>query len=198
MIPSVALEKYPKTVSWSADQDLEIRPLQPNDKVRLLEFFRRVPEDDRYYLRDSVASPEVVHRWTDNIDLNNVIPLVAIHEGRIVADSTLHVSQIPARRHIGELRIVVDVKYRGMGLGGIMIGELISVAEDIELETLVFELVVRREAAAFWAAHRADFNEVAQLRNRIKDAFGAYQDIAVFELQLKSSTELFVEDESPF
>ena len=116
--------------------------------------------------------------------MDQTIPLVAVSGDKIIADSTLHRSRRAARRHVGELRIVVDPEYRGRGLGARLIHELIQLGVDLELERLVFELVDRREQPAIQAAVAAGFEEVAVLEGRVRDIYGIMQDLLVLELSL--------------
>ena len=44
--------------------------------VRLLTFFERVPEEERYCLKENVASAKVVQSWTTNMDLSKIIPII--------------------------------------------------------------------------------------------------------------------------
>ncbi len=178
------LRKFPRIATLNDSHEVTIRPLRPEDGTELLRFFLRVPEEDRFYLNNDVTAPEVIREFTDNISLDQTIPLVAVSGDKIIADSTLHRSRRAARRHVGELRIVVDPEYRGRGLGARLIHELIQLGVDLELERLVFELVDRREQPAIQAAVAAGFEEVAVLEGRVRDIYGIMQDLLVLELSL--------------
>lgn len=184
MVVSQALKRYPISVMLEDDTKAVLRPLRREDKLGLARLFQRIPEEDRFYLKENVTAPEVIHQWTEHMDFERAIPIVAVVDGCIVADATLHRSRAAARRHVGELRIVVDPDYRGRGLGKRLIHELIELGRALELHKLFFELVDGRERAAIHAAVRAGFQEVAVLKERVKDIYGSFQDLVVLELPL--------------
>ena len=175
-------EAYPKDIMLRDGDKVSVRPLEPDDKVRLLEFFERIPEEERYYLKENVASAKVVYGWTVNMDLTKVIPIVAVSNNAIVADATLHLNRTPARCHLGEVRVVVDPAYREVGLGGRLIREILDIAASLGLTKVIFELVAQREMEAVCAAERVGFKEVATLEDRVKDYWGNYQDLIVLEI----------------
>ena len=166
------LRRFPSTAALYDGELVTIRSLEPDDKAELLNFFLRVPEEDRFYLNSDVAAPEVIAEFTDRIDLSQTIPLVASVGERILADATLHRSRRAARRHVGEIRVVVDPEYRGRGLGVRLIHELIQLGRDLDLRALVFELVSGHQQSAIQAAQGAGFDEVAVLQGRILDIHG--------------------------
>ena len=178
------LRRFPLTATLYDGSTVTLRPLQPDDKTQLLRFFLRVPEEDRFYLNNDVTAPEVIREFTDRIDLNQTIPLVAVDGDTVLADATLHRSRRAARRHVGELRIVVDPEYRGQGLGVRLIHELIQIGRDLDLRRLYFELVDRREQRAIQAALAAGFEEVAVVRGRVRDIYGSLQNLVILELSL--------------
>ena len=184
------LRRFPLTATLYDGSQVTIRPLQPEDKTHLLRFFLRVPEEDRFYLNNAVTAPEVIREFTDRIDLNQTIPLVAVDGDRVLADATLHRSRRTARRHVGELRIVVDPEYRGQGLGVRLIHELVQVGRDIDLRRIYFELVDRREQSAIQAAQAAGFEEVAVLKGRVRDIYGSLQDLVILELSFDDDNDL--------
>ena len=184
------LGRFPSTATLYDGEQVIIRPLQPGDKDALLSFFLRVPEEDRFYLNSDVASPEVIAEFTERIDLTQAIPLVAETEDRILADATLHRSRRAARRHVGEIRVVVEPEYRRRGLGVRLIHELIQVGRDLELNSLVFELVSGHQQDAINAALGAGFEEVAVLRGRVLDIQGNPQDLIILERTLNAAPEL--------
>jgi GNAT superfamily N-acetyltransferase len=161
---------------------VSVRPLEPGDKVRLLEFFERIPEEERYYLKENVASAKLIHGWTTNMDFSKVIPIVAVSRDAIVADATLHLNRTPARHHMGEVRVVVDPAYREVGLGSRLIREILDIAAALGLAKVGFELVAYREKEAVCAAERVGFKEVATLGDRVKDFWGNYQDLIMLEI----------------
>ena len=178
------LRRFPLRATLNDESRVVIRPLAPDDKAELRNFFLRVPEEDRYYLNNNVTAPEVIREFTDVINMERVVPLVAEHDGRIIADSTLPRSRRTGRRHIGELRIVVDPDFRGKGLGSRLTHELIELGRSLELRRLVFELVNLREQSAIHTATQAGFEETAVLKDRVVDRFGSLQDLVIMELSL--------------
>ena len=106
------------------------------------------------------------------MDFAKVIPIVAVSRNAIVADATLHLNRTPVRRHVGEVRIVVDPAFREVGLGGRLIREVLDIAAALGLTKLAFELVAQREREAICAAERVGFKEVATLENRVKKILG--------------------------
>ena len=179
------LRRFPRTATLNDGQHVTIRALQPDDAVELHQFFLRTPEEDRFYLNNDVTSPEVIREFTGNISLDVAIPLVAVSGDKILADSTIHRSRRASRRHVGELRIVVDPEYRGLGLGARLIDELIQLGVDLGLERLVFELVDQREMPAIQAAKAAGFEQVAMLEGRVRDMYGIMQNLVILELPLE-------------
>ena len=162
-----------------------MRPLEKGDKVRLLEFFKRLPEEERYYLKENVTSPAVIDGWTSNIDFEHVIPIVALVDRRIVADATLHRTRAPARRQVGELRVAVDPSHREVGLGRRLIRELLDISAALGLTTATFELVGQRQEPAILAAISMGFEKVATLKGRVRDLWVNSQDLVLLESSLK-------------
>jgi L-amino acid N-acyltransferase YncA len=186
MMPTIPdIRAYPKTILLRDGTQVVIRPLMANDATPLLEFFQRIPEEERYYLKEDVTSPEVIQRWCYDIDFLRAVPIVALVNDHIVADATLHRSRAMARCHVGELRIVVDPAYREIGLGRRLIGELLDIAVELGLIAAVFELVDRHENLAIAAAKSMGFQAVALLKERIRDFWGDHQDLVIMELPLR-------------
>ena len=94
-------------------------------------------------------------------------------------------SRAEARRHIGEIRLVVAPEYREKGLGGRMLRELVDLAVERGMHKVLMELVDRRERPAIMAAKGLGFTEVAVLQGAIKDYWGYLQDLVIMELPLE-------------
>ncbi|MBI2888278.1 MAG: N-acetyltransferase [Chloroflexi bacterium] len=163
-----------------------IRPLAKEDASGLLELFRRVPGYDRFYLKDDVTSKEVIVGWCSHIDLLRVIPYVAETDGEIIGEATLHRRRLPARRHVGEIRVVVDPRYRGRGLGSHLIYHLLEIAYAQQMERVLLELVSEHEEPALRVAREIGFKPAAVLRDHVRDMSGLSHDLVVMELDLKS------------
>jgi len=186
MMPTIPdIGAYPKTILLRDGTQVVIRPLASEDATRLLEFFQGIPEEERYYLKEDVTSPEVIQRWCYDIDFRRVVPIVALVGDEIVADATLHRSRAMARCHVGELRIVVAPAYREIGLGRRLIGELLDIAVELGLSLASFELVDRHENLAISAAKSMGFQVAALLKERVRDVWGDPRGLVIMELPLE-------------
>jgi len=178
-------EAYPKKVVLRDGTPVELRPLERGDKIPLLRFFERIPEEERFFLKENVTAPQTIRGWLARLDFEQVFPIVAVAGGEIIGDATLHRSPTRARRHVGEVRIVVDPHYRERGLGRRLLRELLDIAWSLGLDKVVLELVARREKAAIMAALSVGFREAAVLRGWVRDPWGNYHDLVVLEMCIR-------------
>jgi len=120
-----------------------LRALEKSDKDLLQAMFARVSNEDLRYMRANVKDPAVVQKMIDELDYSRVIPLVAVVNGNIVGDATLHRGQGPYR-HTGELRIFLAEHYRQRGLGTTMLKSLIDIANKLDMHLLTAEIVAEK------------------------------------------------------
>ncbi len=180
------LQNYPKQVTLGlAGAQVILRPLEPTDEYQLLQFFNRIPAEDRYYLKEDVSSSSVIAKWARNIDYDQVLPLIALVDSEIVADATLHRNQAGAHRHMGEIRIVVEPSHRNQGLGTVMLEELIYIAYDRGQDRIFMQLVEEREDNAIRVAEMMGFQRVATLPGFAKEITGEDRNLVILELTLE-------------
>jgi RimJ/RimL family protein N-acetyltransferase len=175
------LEGYPKEIMSKDGTPILLRPLALEDEQHLSEFFARIPEDERWFLRDNVADPAVMHVWIKNVDYDRILPLVAVRQedNTIIANVRLHRRPSECLHHIAHLRIMVDPAYRNQTLGTWMLLDSIRLAMSMGIEKLVAEFVAGVEDAAVNAAHKLDFFEEAVLKDYVKDSQGRYRDLII-------------------
>lgn len=183
------LTAYPKEITLRDGTTVVLRPMESSDAEALLAFFLEVEPEDRYYLKEDVTSPGVINRWAAELDYDRALPILALADGKIVADGTLHRTRVMARQHVGEVRVVVHPSYRSRGLGTTMVHELASIAYANDLERLLFQAVEGREDAAIKAAEFVGFTRIGSLPSHAKDTGGRHRDIVLMEMLLGSWLE---------
>jgi L-amino acid N-acyltransferase YncA len=178
------LPGYPTIYLTEDGEQMTIRPMVPEDQDALLDFFRRIPQADRFYLKEDVTDPKIMERWALTLDYSRALPLLAILDGKIVGDGTLHHRRAGARQHMGEVRVVVDPAYRNRGVGRGLLHKLIDIAGDKGLKKLMFEVVSGTEEAAKHTAQLLGFIPIALLPDHIHDACGHARDLIIMERRL--------------
>jgi RimJ/RimL family protein N-acetyltransferase len=95
----------------------------------LVQMFQEAPEEDIRFLKQDVKDLSVVNSWLDHLSYRKVLPLVGIdlENNHIIADATLHRGK-HAAKHIGEIRIFVSRPFRNLGLGSLMLEEVLNLA----------------------------------------------------------------------
>jgi ribosomal protein S18 acetylase RimI-like enzyme len=172
------LLEYPKTFQIKDGSAVTLRPLRKGDEEILHEYFLRLPEKDRLCLRDDVTDPKVIKSWIQDLDYDLNLPLIAMDNGKIVANGTLRFNTIGWTKHQGELRITCDPEYRERGLATLLIKNLIEIAKSFGLEQLTVEIAPTLDQA-FFLFEKLGFKEAAVLKNFIKDLQGNYEDLVL-------------------
>ncbi|MFQ5473650.1 MAG: GNAT family N-acetyltransferase [Dehalococcoidia bacterium] len=179
-----AIPAFPKDITLRDGTHVSIRPLEPGDEDGLLAFFLALPDEDRYYLKDDVTSPELIARWIRDLNYDRALPLVAMVDGRVVAEAVLVRRRGNTRSHVGEVRIAVLPDYRNRGLGTSLIRHLCDVADDAGLERVMFEIVADQESEALKAAEWMGFLRVGTIEGGARDQSGHAHDIILLTMPL--------------
>ncbi|MGQ9689052.1 MAG: GNAT family N-acetyltransferase [Desulfobaccales bacterium] len=133
---------YRKFVTLQDGQRVMFRFLNEQDEEELLRLFQEAPEDDLCFLKQDVKDARLVRSWVKNINYQRVLPLVAttLDGKRLIADATLHRGK-HSGKHIAEVRIFVSRPFRNLGLGSLMLEELINLAKKMNLYWLKAEII---------------------------------------------------------
>ena len=177
------LYEYPKKTALKDGTQLTLRPLRKEDQQALHEYFSRMPPEDRMGLKDDVTDPEVVEKWIYELDYDVVLPMLALDDGRIVANATLHFNQIGWTKHQGEIRITSDAEYRQKGLATRLIQELIEIAAYFGLEQLTAE-IAPTSVETRTIFRKLGFNEIASLTAFVKDLEGNQADLTIMVMYI--------------
>jgi RimJ/RimL family protein N-acetyltransferase len=175
---------FPREITLRDCSRVVVRPPEDRDEQALLEFFLAIPEEERFFLKEDVTAPAVVHRWVTERDFRRALALLALDGSKIVADAVLIRRRGNSRSHIGEIRVVVAPEYRDRGLGSALIRELCDIADDAGLEKVTFELVADREQEAIRAAEWLGFLRVATIEGGSVDPQGHHHDVVLMAMPL--------------
>jgi RimJ/RimL family protein N-acetyltransferase len=183
------LEEYPKTVALKDGKSIVIRPLVRDDFDQLLAFFTALTDEDRVFLRHDVTNPEVVRKWTREIDLTRAIPLVAFDGDELVGNGSLHFVHHEWTRHVGQIRLVTARSHRNRGLGGLIARELVALAQDRDLEKLQAS-VIKDNLGAVKMFETLGFKTEAVLTGMVKDRTWRTRDLAIMVNDVANLTQI--------
>ena len=182
--PKIDLNTYHKEVSLKDGTKILLRPMAATDKDALYEFFKAVSEEEARYLRDDVKSRLLIESWAKNLDYSRTLPILALKGDLIIADATINRRQFGWKWHLGTVRIFVHNEYRNLGLGEIMVGELVQIAYKLGIEKLVLE-IPDTNTAVINTFTKVGFHRAALIPNMVKDRQNMPVDLAVMMRDIK-------------
>jgi len=177
-LSEILIKTYPQSISLENGTTVTLRPLLKTDEAALLEYFGSLPPEDRLCLKEDVTDPKVIENWIFELDYDTVFPLIALHNGNIVGDATLHFNPIGWTKHQGEVRLTTSPQYRVRGLGTILVQNLIEIATRLGLEQISIEIPPVLDKA-FYLFEKMGFKEVANLQGFVKDLAGTESDLVL-------------------
>lgn len=172
------METYPKIVRLKDGSKATLRPMVKEDVQKLLAFFRRLPEEDRLFLKEDVTDEKVIQQWADQLDYEKVFAVLAFVGDDIVGDATLHMDHRGWTRHIGEVRCVVAKEYQRKGLGTTLIREMFHRALQKGLHKLRAQMP-DTQLGAMKAFQTIGFKKEAVLKQHMMDTKGNKHDLVI-------------------
>ncbi|MBC8097778.1 MAG: GNAT family N-acetyltransferase [Akkermansiaceae bacterium] len=182
------VQKFPKKIILKDKLPCTLRPLRKDDEKQFHDFFATIPEQERMFIKHRVSDPAVIRDWCHNIDLGRNFPLLAIADGKIVGDASLHQQLGGWKRHIGRVSVLVTPSYRGRGLARALIQEISELARSVGLERLEAEFIGEQEAAIKMFA-MLGFSNLLRFEDYVKDMQAISHDYVLMGLNLKVDEE---------
>ncbi len=180
-------EEYPKTIVLKDRSECILRPAREDDREAIADFFSRVSADDLWVLSKDLTDAASLDSFIRCMDPKENVHIVALEGAVIIGMAILHYTPFGARRHIGEITVLVDPAHKSRRLGSWMMIELGTVAAHLGLEVLKIELVVGKDDAAIIAAKRANFIPQATLKNFLEDRNGKWADLVILIKEIHES-----------
>lgn len=172
-----------KKVSLKDGTEVTIRNMRPQDVDLSFDFFCELPKEDRRYLRVDVTRRKLVERRTTEVDSGRADRLVALVDGRIVADGALELQGHGWGDSIGEIRLIVARPYQHLGLGTLLARELYFLGMQRKLDRIVVR-VMRPQSRAHRIMKRLGFREEFLIPEHVRDQEGNWQDLIIMRCNL--------------
>lgn len=154
--------RYPQEAALRDGRRVLLRPFAAKDVDALYEFFHRMPVEYRRFAWDNVDSRPLIESWGREIDYGKVFPLLALDGQTIVADATLHLRRKGPLRLVGRIKWMIDPKFRGAGLGTLLVKQLVNIARERGLRHLSCMLISDLEADAVKTLEGLGFSSFVQ------------------------------------
>ncbi|MBW1722759.1 MAG: GNAT family N-acetyltransferase [Deltaproteobacteria bacterium] len=184
MVHDPVFSDYPKEIILKDGTGLTLRPLRAGDEFPLFQMYKELPAEDRWFNDENVTEFSAIEGWVKDSGSPDNITLVAVLEGRILANGRLLREKGSPRAHIGKIRITVVPSYREKNLGTWVLFDLMNLAMSMGLKILVMELVEDRDIAVIRSAKRLDFSPEAILKHFVKDDQGNYRNLIIMVKRL--------------
>jgi GNAT superfamily N-acetyltransferase len=168
---------YPRHAKTEAG-DIEFRLMSRADEAAVLDFARQLPTHDLLFLPRNISQPKVLSAWINEIERGAIVSLLAIKAGKVVGCGTLVRDLHSWSPHVGEIRMVVSLDVRGLGVGRALSQETFALALGAGLEKLSVQMTVDQQAAIA-LFEGLGFKAEALLRHHVRDVDGHTHDIVV-------------------
>ncbi|MGA7576540.1 MAG: N-acetyltransferase family protein [Desulfobaccales bacterium] len=189
-LADILIKDFPKKINLEDGTPITLRPLLKDDGQAFLAYFQSLAPEERVELKEEVTDPKVMENLMENLDYDIVLPLIALHEDRIVGGALLQFNLSAWTRHQAEVRLSTDPQYRAKGLGTLLLQTLEGVAAQMGLEQLTAEIPPKLDKA-FYLFEKMGFAKAAVLEGFAMDRAGQESDIVLMIKSLAPAASEF-------
>ncbi|HEX2795010.1 MAG TPA: GNAT family N-acetyltransferase [Croceicoccus sp.] len=166
-------------------REVELRPLAAADRDAMLAFANGLPVRELLFLQRDIRKPKVFEAWIEQIEAGTIRSLVAVHGGAIHGCCALVRDELSWSPHVADVRVLVDIESRGMGLGRLLAMHCLDIASQEGIEKLLVRMTTDQPGARTMFEEMG-FRPEALLRDHVRDADGVSSDILIMALAVRS------------
>ena len=186
-MPNESKRTYPWTTTLK-DNQVTLHLMQSEDRDALLGFARSLPQDDLLFLAVDITRPEALDQWVHNIKPGQIRTVLAEVNGKLIGHGTLNHNALQWTRHLGEIVLLINPDYRGIGLGSLLANELFSIARELGLQKIVARMA-SEQRGALQVFEGLGFRAEALLADYVIDREGRTHDLIVMSYDVTGLTE---------
>ena len=138
---------YPHQVELGAGHLVELRLMGSDDIDAVLAFARTLKPEDLMFLQVNITEREVVQHWVEAVVTGRTITVLAVADGQVVGEASLHHRATSWTRHLGEIRLQISPSARGKGLARVLANEVDAIAKQLGLQLLTARMTLDQSAA---------------------------------------------------
>ncbi len=161
-----------------------IREMTGEDAEASLRFFQSLEEEDKRYLRMDVGNQDAIQHRIKSMQSGQVKRLVAVMKKEIIADGALEMEARAWKKHVAEIRLIINRKYQRLGLGKLLARELYLLAVSEKVEDIVAK-IMKPQTGAIKLFEKLGFKQDAVLKDYVRDIGGEKQDLVVMRCNVK-------------
>lgn len=164
---------------------VSLRPMEAGDRDAILTFARSLPTRDLLFLQRDIRFDKVVSAWIEQTgEGGSISSLVAMDDdGHLRGCSALVRDRLSWSSHVADIRVIVGIDSRSMGLGRLLAMHCVDQALAEDVEKLTVQMTPDQEGA-LRMFEELGFRPEALLRDHVRDAEGAIGDIVIMALSL--------------
>ncbi len=186
--PTTVQARFPRAVALKSGKKVELRLMGADDLERMLSFAHSLPSDDLLFLRRNIAESGAVKDWIRDIAAGQSLTVLALDGDAIAGYGSLHLNAASWMRHLGEIRMLAGVPYRGGGLGRVLASEIYADAKLLGLRKLTAQMTLD-QAGARATFERLGFKPEALLTDWVMANDGRTRDLLVMAYDLEGLTD---------
>lgn len=168
--------------------DVVIREAIPDDARELLQLSRQVSIETEYLVMDETGmdlTPEMLALHLENLyeSANNLL-LVAFVNDQLVGNASVKASQEHRVAHIGEVGISILKEFWGIGLGSLLMEEILYWAQESQVIRRLELTVQAQNERAIHLYEKVGFKLEATMARGARDNQGAFLDVHLMSLMI--------------
>ena len=168
----------------SGERTIRLRHLAANDGNALLEFGRRQPNEDLLFQERDITNVADIGDWIHETEAGRIRTVVAEENGSIIGYTTIERGRLRWTRHVAEIRVMVDVSARRLGLGHVLLGLAFEGALADDVSKIIAQMTPD-QVGARKIFERLGFVEDAVLTRHVASADGELHDLVVMRFDTK-------------